>query len=267
MIIAAALCPAPPLLARELTGADPVVADLRQACRDAVAALVQAGPEVIVVAGTAPATRTRDAGDGLELARYAPALALPGPADRAGLPGGVTADEATAAGAIADGNAARRGAESDDGAVLPPSLGLGARLLGEAGYAGPRVLQGVSEDEPPDACAALGAALAGTAGRVALLAMADGSARRTLKAPGYLDDRAVPFDAGVEAAVRDGDWDALLAVDAQLARDLMATGRPGWQVLAGALRGTACTTAIRYSADPFGVAYLVASLTAGPPGG
>jgi len=33
MITAAALCPGPPLLARELTGADSVVPDLREACR------------------------------------------------------------------------------------------------------------------------------------------------------------------------------------------------------------------------------------------
>jgi hypothetical protein len=31
----------------------------------------------------------------------------------------------------------------------------------------------------------------------------------------------------------------LLALDQDLARDLMATGRPAWQVLAGAMNGTA----------------------------
>ncbi len=91
--------------------------------------------------------------------------------------------------------------------------------------------------------------------------MADGSACRTLKAPGYLDARAASFDDQVERAIRDGDGDALLAVDASLARELMATGRPGWQVLAGALRGTGWAAQVRYSGDPFGVGYLVASLT------
>ena len=44
VITAAALCPAPPLLARELTGADPVLPELRQACLDAVTALLSRRP-------------------------------------------------------------------------------------------------------------------------------------------------------------------------------------------------------------------------------
>ena len=95
--------------------------------------------------------------------------------------------------------------------------------------------------------------------------MADGSARRGRRAPGHLDERSAPFDAEVERAVRDGDLEALLAIDPVLARELMATGRPGWQVLAGALAGTAAAACeIRYRDDPFGVAYLVASLDLSP---
>jgi hypothetical protein len=45
----------------------------------------------------------------------------------------------------------------------------------------------------------------------------------------------------------------------------MATGRPSWQVLAGALQGAETANEIIYRDDPFGVAYLVASLTVGPP--
>ena len=45
----------------------------------------------------------------------------------------------------------------------------------------------------------------------------------------------------------------------------MATGRPAWQVLAGAMAGRRVTSEIRYADDPFGVAYLVASLRV-PPG-
>ena len=43
----------------------------------------------------------------------------------------------------------------------------------------------------------------------------------------------------------------------------MATGRPAWQVLAGAVNGLRPASVIRYDDDPFGVAYLVASLTVG----
>ena len=119
---------------------------------------------------------------------------------------------------------------------LPLSLGLGALLLDQAGYTGRRILQAVAGHEPARTCAALGAQWAATGtGAAAMLAMGDGSARRSTAAPGYLDERAVPFDTAVEDAVRAGDLAALAGVDPALARDLMATGRPAWQVLAGAL--------------------------------
>lgn len=137
---------------------------------------------------------------------------------------------------------------------------MGAYLLDRAGYAGPRVIWTVSEDESPADCAKLGAELAAADARTALLVLGDGSARRGPKAPGAFDERAAGFDAGVERAVRDGDLDALLNVDPVLARELMATGRPAWQVLAGALAGIAPATTVRYCDDPFGVLYLVASL-------
>jgi hypothetical protein len=233
MIVAAALCPAPPLLIRELTGADQVAADLRAACLDAVAELMAAEPEVIAVAGAAGQTSTWDAASSLELALFAPG---PRGRARAGRPPG-----------------------------LPPSLGVGAWLIGQAGYTGEPILQSVAADEPGGRCASIGASLAAARARVSLLVMADGSARRGLKAPGYLDERSAAFDAGVERAVRTGRLDALLSVDQDLAADLMATGRPAWQVLAGALAGRSVTSEIRYAGDPFGVAYLVASLRV-PPG-
>ena len=119
----------------------------------------------------------------------------------------------------------------------------------------------MSELEPPAECAALGAPACGfqSAGSTAR----DGRRQRPARAqaPGYLDERSVPFDAEIERAIRDGDTSALLAVDAVLARDLMATGRAAWQVLAGAMTGAWPGSRIRYCDDPFGVAYLVASLT------
>jgi hypothetical protein len=244
VITAAALCPAPPLLARELTGADPVLPELRQACLDAAKALLDGDPELVVVVAAADRTRRFDAASRLDLSGYAPGPAVAGAADGTRVAPGT-------AGAAAS-------------ATLPLPLGLGSRLLDQAGYQGGRLLQSVGEQEPAAGCAALGARLAGAPGRVALLVMADGSARRGLKAPGYLDERSVPFDNAVEHAVRTGDMAALLAVDTDLARELMATGRPAWQVLAGALAGHRLASEVRYCDDPFGVAYLVASLT--PPG-
>lgn len=239
MITSAALCPAPPLLARELTGADPVVPALRRACLDAAAALIADGPDLVAVVGVAAETRAWPPDGQLDLSPYAPTLRATRQAPPA-VP--VPARPVPA---------------------LPLPLGLGARLLDQAGYQGRRELHSVSDEEPAAACAALGAQLAGASARVAVLVMADGTARRGLKAPGYIDDRSVPFDAEVERAVRAGDLTALLALDPVLARELMATGRAGWQVLAGAMNGVRPAVEIRYCDDPFGVAYLVASLQAG----
>ncbi len=237
MIIAAALCPAPPLLIRELTGADPAAPELRSACLDAVTELTAAAPDVIAVVGAAEETTQWDGGSTLDPAVFAPRTAAIGQAEEA---------------LAADGSR-----PSPD---LPPSLGVGAWQLSRAGYLGERVLLAVAGDEPPGRCAEIGAQLAASRDRVCLLVMADGSARRTLRAPGYLDERSAGFDAFVEDAIRAGRLGDLLSVDAGLARDLMATGRPAWQVLAGAAAGHVVASEIRYCDDPFGVAYLVASL-------
>ena len=113
---------------------------------------------------------------------------------------------------------------------------------------------------PPPACGWAATSRA-SAPRVALLAMGDGSTRRGPAAPGYLDERAARSTTRCERAVRDGDMAALAGLDPDLARDLMVTGRAAWQVLAGAFAGARPATEISYAADPFGVAYLVATLT------
>ncbi len=78
----------------------------------------------------------------------------------------------------------------------------------------------------------------------------------------------------MERAVRDADLAALAALDPDLAADLMAAGRPAWQVLAAALGAAGVggdpadadgpppgpvRTEILYCDAPFGVAYLVAT--------
>ena len=70
MIIAAALCPWPPLLVRELTGADPVAADVRGACAAAVGALLAASPEMIAVVGPAAGTAAWPADGRLNMAAF-----------------------------------------------------------------------------------------------------------------------------------------------------------------------------------------------------
>jgi hypothetical protein len=270
VIVAAAICPCPPLLARELTGQAEVLPDLRAACAAAVGFLAAAGPDVIVVAGPDEETSSWDPDSRLDLAGYAPAYGTPGRR------GGAPEARGGASGPRSDTSGPRVGAGT---MALPLSLGIGARLLDEAGYTGPRALHGIGALAEPGDCLRAGFQLARSAPRVALLAMGDGSARRSVSAPGYLDERAAPFDAAVERAVRDADLAALAALDPALAADLMASGRPAWQLLAGALRAAAADGApdvdgsadadglprgpiqagVLYSDAPFGVGYLVAT--------
>ena len=88
--------------------------------------------------------------------------------------------------------------------------------------------------------------------------MGDGSARRTLKAPGYLDERAPAFDAEMERAVRAGDLGALQGLHQRLAHDFTAADRPAWQVLSGAWQGQGHDAEVLYCDAPFGVGYPVA---------
>ncbi|WP_155355109.1 hypothetical protein [Acrocarpospora macrocephala] len=148
------------------------------------------------------------------------------------------------------------------GRPAPLAVGLGALLLDEGGYTGPRLLQSVGHDEPLSACVELAAEVSASAARVGLLVMADGTARRTLKAPGYLDERAVPFDAEIQRAVSTGDLTALHGLDQTLARELMVTGWSALQVLAGTFCDREPDTKVLYADASFGVGYLVAVVMA-----
>jgi hypothetical protein len=245
MIVRAALCPSPPLLAPGVTGQADVLPELREACEAAIAWLLAAAPDAVTVIGPATATATWPPDSVPGLSMHAPALnrgarlAAPGP----------------------------RVDPLGSAPPLPLSLAIGAQLLDRAGYDGPRVLQSIAESASPADCGDLGRDLAADAPLSALLVMGDGTACRSAAAPGYLDERAEPFDTVVEQAFRDGDVPALAALDPDLARDLLAAGRPAWQVLAGALAGPTAVrpgTRILYSDAPFGVAYLVATLDPAP---
>jgi hypothetical protein len=275
VITSAALCPGPPLLVRELTGADPVLPELRAACAEAVATLLRDRPEVVAVVGPGPVTSPWPGDGRLNVAAFGglpaaatdaadPHAATPDDADpHAATPNAATPDDAALDDAALD-DAALDDAALDDAAArpaLPPGPGIGAYLLDQAGYRGERLIWSVSADEPVAGCRKLGADLAGRDTKTGLLVIGDGSARRGPRAPGHFDERAAAFDAAAERAVRAGDTRALLDLDPGLARDLMATGRAAWQVLAGALEGcTSLSVEVPYAADPFGVAYLVATL-------
>ena len=273
MIVAAAICPSPPLLVSELTGQADILPELRAASAAAVTRLLAAAPDVVAVVGPAETTGPWDPAGELSLASFAPALRRhSSQSDNSKRRNAALLTTApSAAGPSAAGPPAAA-------PLLPLALGIGARLLDQVGYTGPRTFHGIGEDEPAAACLAMGRELASSAPRVALLAVGDGSARRSAAAPGYLDERAGPFDEAVERAVRDGDLPAIAALDPALATDLLAAGRPAWQTLAGALSASHAPeaaaashaadhhsaaarlqTEILYSDAPLGVAYLVAT--------
>ncbi|GAA0967686.1 class III extradiol dioxygenase subunit B-like domain-containing protein [Actinocorallia libanotica] len=142
--------------------------------------------------------------------------------------------------------------------VLPLSLTVGRWLLGEAPVAR---FQEVAFDAAPADCLALGRELARE--DVALLVMGDGSACRDEKAPGYLDERAGPYDHEVARALEQADAAALGRLDPALSRELMAAGRAAWQVLAGAAAGGEgrLRGELLAAEAPYGVGYFVAAWT------
>ncbi|MBL1108699.1 class III extradiol dioxygenase subunit B-like domain-containing protein [Streptomyces sp. 5-8] len=235
MLVAAAVCPCPPLLVPEVAaGAAPELDAARTACSDALGLLAAARPDLLVVVGAAEqdghGTFPQGApgtfrGFGVDLGVHLGPTAHPAPERE-----------------------------------LPTSLAVGAWLLERTGWAdAPIEGLGVAESLEPERCADTGRELAGRAGRVALLVMGDASACRTLKAPGYLDERAAPFDAEVARALGAADVAALRALDPGLALELKAAGRAPWQILAGAAENANLTGNLLYEDAPYGVGYLVAT--------
>jgi hypothetical protein len=227
------VCPHPPLLVPEIgAGAAAELDDLRTACLTAVARILDHDPARVVLVGDAPQQATFGLGAVADFAPY-----------------GVDQH-------LTLGQAGRY-----DGPRLPLSLSIGAWLLREAGFAADVTAVGVPAGASAEDATALARALVGAEEPVAFLAMGDGSARRTTAAPGYVDDRAAGFDESVSKALATGDTDALLRLDAALARDLLCAGRPSWQVLAGAAAGHAVQAELLYDDAPYGVGYFVATWT------
>ncbi|RBY98044.1 hypothetical protein DQ237_03915 [Blastococcus sp. TF02-8] len=217
-----AFCPCPPLLLPAVEGrAEPETRALRAACAEAVTGLLEVAPEVVVVVGdgAAPGERFGN-GDRGDLRGFGIDLEIP--FDGLVRPGG---------------------------SRLPAAHTVGGWLLDQASFAGTRV--GVGPED-------LAQLIHDLPSPVGVLAMGDGSARRTLKAPGYLDDAAAPFDAGVAAALAAGDAAALAALDALEGERLLAAGVPTWRAVGAAFAGRHVTARLHHDAAPYGVGYLVA---------
>ncbi|GAA1264018.1 class III extradiol dioxygenase subunit B-like domain-containing protein [Streptomyces javensis] len=246
MLIAAAVCPCPPLLVPEVAaGAAPELDGLRAECFEVIHALAAARPERLIVLG--PADR---AGRGPHAQGAAGSFR--------GF--GVEVDVRLAA-PVAGESGCEDAADGGSSRSLPTSLAVGAWLLEHAGWDPAVPVEGLGVGEPlaAERCIHVGRELAGRAERVALLVMGDGTACRTLKAPGYLDERAAAFDAEVARSLAAADTGALAALDEELAYELKAAGRAPLQVLAGAGEGVRLKGELRYDEAPYGVGYFVAS--------
>ncbi|WP_406067345.1 hypothetical protein [Micromonospora sp. NBC_01638] len=262
-LVAAAVCPHPPLLVPEVAGsAAPELDDLRAACDVAVRRLLAADPDTVVLLGSGPVTGP-----------------ISIPATGSLQPWGVDLDVPLVRG------------QPDRGAVLPLSLTIGAWLLARHDPRPPApaapltaapltaapltaapltaaplpvaptaVIQ-VAADAGLAELAAVADTVNAAGDRVALLVLGDGSACRGEKAPGYDDPRARPYDQRVAAALADADLDVLLDLDPVLSAELKAAGRAPWQVLARAARsaGGGWRGELLHDAAPYGVAYFVAS--------
>ncbi|SED87330.1 hypothetical protein SAMN05216532_6057 [Streptomyces sp. 2231.1] len=235
MLVAAAVCPCPPLLVPEVAaGAAPELDAARAACADALGVLAAARPDLLVVLGPA-----EHSGRG------------PFPQGTPGSFRGFGVDLDVRLGAAPETVPERE---------LPPSLAVGAWLLERTGWAdAPIEGLGIGEPLAPERCVDVGREIGARAGRVALLVMGDASACRSVKAPGYLDERAAPFDAEVARVLGAADVAGVRALDAELAQELKAAGRAPWQVLAGAAEGADLGGNLLYEDAPYGVGYLVAT--------
>ena len=221
MLVAAAVCPHPPLLHPEVSrGAATEVTDLLAACDAAVTELRDLAPDRIVVVG-----RTTTAGP---LTATGGTFAAYGPDVRVG--------------------------SGEPNLPLPHTVGCW--LLDRTGWDRGRYYVGVADEGSATGAAA---EVRESADRVALVVMGDASARRSEKAPGYVDDRAAGHDAAVTAAFVTGPQ-AVRALDGRLADELLAGGWPAWQTAAHAAGERPWRAHVRYDGAPYGVGYLVISL-------
>lgn len=129
--------------------------------------------------------------------------------------------------------------------VLPWSLAVGSWLLDQAGWSGDRRLT-----TDLDALEA--------ASDEALLVMADGSAKRSERAPGHADERARGFDDAIATALGTGDAGTLAAIDQALADELWCAGAASLRWLGRQTCDVSVDADLRYDGAPLGVGYWVA---------
>ncbi|MEY9863458.1 hypothetical protein ABH935_009111 [Catenulispora sp. GAS73] len=224
MLIAAAVVPHPPVLVPEVAqGLSPDLDSLRAACGTAVGRLYAAGADEVLIVGAGPQQGTEVVSRG-SFRAYGVDVDVDGqwdPVTRSAAP------------------------------MTLPFL-IAAWLLRDSPAEPVRRPVMVNEHS---------GALAVAGGRQAMLVLGDGSASRTLQAPGHFDERAEAYDAAVARALATADAAALAGLEPGLSRELHVAGLPAWKVLAAA----ATASGVEYDADLlydqalYGVGYFVAT--------
>jgi hypothetical protein len=231
VITAVAFCPHPPALVASVAGTRAAeLDDVRAACSVAIARLGASDPEQIVLIGAGPVSRSHSplargslVGFGIPLEVHLGALGCGGPLD---LPLSLTVGAWLTSAALGDRSGAMGFSAAADFAASRAALELLA----------------LAEQR-----------------RIALLVMADGSACRSVAAPGYLDETAAAFDAAVGAALAAGDPAVLAELDPAQGERLLAAGVPAWRAAGALLADDGYEAELLYDAAPYGVGYFVAS--------
>ena len=261
MLIAAAVCPHPPLLIPEATG-DPGPADpgptsavlkltrLRLACRQAISALLADPPDLLAVVGADERATP--------MLEYPPDA--PGHLHDFGVPFALSPQPAPAP---APPSASATPLAPN---TLPLSLTVGQWLLSGATEMKPppAVWWGIAPDASPAQARQLGETLAALAPRVALLALGDGPGRRARAAPGP------PTRPPTATTIRwPRPWPLPIPprsprlTPARTSRWSSPAGLPGRSLAGAAATGT-FTAELQYRGVPFDVSYYVASWRRAP---
>ena len=278
MITDVVIVPGAPLLLPEYQGRVPAAPGLHESCVAAVREAVATAAHVVVVHSTDREPRGTRPALGLRVADHLLTETLVGfSVEHVAVPW-----DAPVAACVAAGRdvAERASAERTVAERTLAERTLAAPAVGAA----PRGVFAPAHDAKTPPFAAGDDAGAGAAGhdakggvfasggdaktrRTTVMVVADGSARRTEKAPGHLDPRSHEVDDAIVDAIRsasDGGLGRLLELDADLCADLLVAGRAPLHVLAAAVEQAGSKDAFDVVScevsDPFGVLYVVAHL-------
>lgn len=202
-VVSAALVPAAPVLLRSLGGRMDPGADIRNAALQSVHAMLDTGPERIVVIAEGDHDEEFDESAMLGLHRLG------------GLPGSF----------VRDGDGQR---------MLPIPLAIAASILSEAGWSEPTTLVLVDESIAAEQALQRGRELQTLSERVGILLVGNGSACSTAKAPGSLHPDAETFNQRVLELLTEAAREDIAALTQSECREQLSDIRVPLQIISGA---------------------------------